>query len=253
MVGKLEGKVALVTGGGSGIGRASSLLFACEGAKVVVADVATDGGEETVEMIRKSGGEATFIKTDVSQSSQVELLIARTIDIYERLDCAHNNAGLLLPEPLTHELTEEHWDRVMSVNLKGVWLCMKYEIPHMLKLGSGAIVNTASVGGLIGTRHLAAYTTSKHGVIGVTKSAALEYAKMGIRINAVCPATIVTPPVERDIRANPKNHDRFVSSQPIGRLGQPKEVAEAVLWLCSDAASFVTGSCLTVDGGFTAQ
>ena len=254
MPGQLDGKVALVTGGGSGIGRATALAFAREGAKVIAADVGVAGGEETVRMIKNAGGDATFVKADVTQAAEVEALIARAVATYGRLDCAHNNAGIGSPvRAFTAEYTEENWDRVIAVNLKGVWLCMKYELPQMLRQGGGAIVNTASVAGLIGLRNSSAYVASKHGVVGLTKTAALEYARSGIRINAVCPGYINTAMVERSIGGDSQRQAQIIASEPVGRLGNPEEVAEAVVWLCSEAASFVTGHTMCVDGGYMAQ
>lgn len=250
---RLEGKVALVTGGGSGIGRATALVFAREGAKVVVADVLTEGGEGTVSRIRESGGKAIFVRTDVSKVGEVIALIDNVVTIYGRLDCACNNAGIEGTIAQTADCTEENWDRVIDINLKGVWLCMKYEIPEMLKQGSGAIVNTASIAGLIGFQGLPAYCASKGGIIQLTKTAALEYATKGIRINAVCPGVIRTPMVERVTGGKPELEAQFTALEPVGRMGAPGEVAEAVVWLCSDAASFVTGHPLVVDGGFVAQ
>jgi NAD(P)-dependent dehydrogenase (short-subunit alcohol dehydrogenase family) len=253
MAGCVEGKVALVTGGASGIGRATALTFAREGAKLIVADMNEDGGQQTVHMITEKGGEAIFVRTDVSQAVEVQALIAQAVAIYGRLDCAHNNAGISGGgRALTAEYAEETWHRVILINLTGVWLCMKYEIPQMLSQGSGAIVNTASVAGLIGGRGLAAYVASKHGVVGLTKTAALEYAQQGIRVNCVCPGVIQTPMTERALR-DPERRARIIASAPIGRVGTPEEVAEAVVWLCSDAASFVTGHTMTVDGGYVAQ
>lgn len=254
MAGCLEGKVALVTGGGSGIGRASALALAREGARVVVADVAVTGGQETVALITQAGGNATFVPTDVAQASAVEALIATTVATYGRLDCAHNNAGIEGVFATTAEYPEDTWDRVMAINLKGVWLCMKYELPQMLRQGQGAIVNTASIAGLVGASHMPAYVASKHGVAGLTKTAALEYAKAGIRVNAVCPGIIRTPMVERFfVQRSPHAETRLSAVEPVGRLGTPEEVAEAVVWLCSEAASFVTGHTMTVDGGLVAQ
>lgn len=253
MAGRVDGKVAIVTGGGSGIGRATALAFAREGAKVVVADVVVAGGEETVRMIQAAGGESVFVKTDVAKGAEVEALIAKTVATYGRVDCAFNNAGIEGQFTLTPEGTEENWNRVIDINLKGVWLCLKSEIAQMLKQGGGAIVNTASVAGLIGAAGGSAYVASKHGVNGLTKTAALEYAKQGIRVNAVCPGVIRTPMVERAISANPQMAEFMAAVEPVGRLGKPEEIAEAVVWLCSDAASFVTGLPMVVDGGWTAQ
>lgn len=252
-MGLLENKVALVTGGSSGIGRATALTFAREEAKVIIADVAVEGGEETVEMIRKAAGEAIFVRTDVTKAFEVETLVNKAIQSYGRLDCAHNNAGILGPIAATAEYTEEDWDRVININLKGVWLCMKYEIPQMLKQGKGAIVNTSSVLGLIGLEKRPAYVTSKHGIVGLTKVAALEYAAAGIRINAVCPSIISTPLVEGIWTHNPQAEVQIKAMHPIGRLGTVEEVAEVVVWLCSDAASFITGYPIAVDGGRLAK
>ena len=254
MAGWFEGKVALVTGGGSGIGRATALAFAREKAKVVTADVDVVGGEETARMIREAGGEAVFVKTDVSIAAEVEALVAKAVETYGRLDCAHNNAGVELEytDP-DQRHDEETWDRIIDINLKGVWLCMKYEIPPMVSHGGGAIVNTSSVAGLVGVAGQPAYVASKHGVAGLTKSTALEYAKEGLRVNAVCPGLIATPLLERVHERNPELRDVIGEWEPIGRLGTPEEVAEAVVWLCSDAASFVTGHTMAVDGGFVAR
>jgi NAD(P)-dependent dehydrogenase (short-subunit alcohol dehydrogenase family) len=253
MPGKLVGKVALVTGGASGIGRATALAFARESAKLIIADMNEDGGHQTVHMITEQGGEATFIRTDVSRAVEVQALISQAVATYGRLDCAHNNAGISGGgHALTAEYAEDTWHQVIAINLTGVWLCMKYEIPQMLQQGSGAIVNTASVAGLIGGRGLAAYVASKHGVVGLTKTAALEYAQQGIRVNCVCPGVIQTPMTERGL-SDPARRARIIASEPVGRVGTPEEIAEAVIWLCSDAASFVTGHTMTVDGGFVAQ
>jgi len=253
MAGRLDGKVALVTGGSSGIGRATAQIFAREGAKVVVADVQVDGGEETVRLIKATGGEAIFVKTDVSQPAEVDALIKTTVATYGRLDCAFNNAGIEGALQPTSEYDEAVWDRVISINLKGVWLCMKYEIQQMLAQGGGAIVNTASAAGLVGVQGLSAYTAAKHGVNGLTKTAALEYAKAGIRINSVCPGGVDTPMVKRVFGSNPQFAEAAAAVEPVGRLAQPAEIGEAVVWLCSDAASFVTGLPMAVDGGMVAQ
>ncbi|MCH7786596.1 MAG: SDR family oxidoreductase [Chloroflexi bacterium] len=256
MAGTLEDKIALVTGGGSGIGQAASLTFAREGAKVVVADVNADGGEETVSNIKEAGGDAFFVHADVSRASDVEAMVNITVQTFGRLDCAFNNAGIGGsstdgPRQM-HEYPEDIWDRVVSINLKGVWLCMKYEIAQMLEQGGGAIVNTASVAGLVGLRNGSAYVAAKHGVVGLTRTAALEYAQQGIRVNAVCPGYIETPMTE-GLRSDPERLASIIASEPIGRIGTPQEIAESVLWLCSDAASFVTGQAMAVDGGYVAQ
>ena len=253
MAGLTEGKVALVTGAGSGIGRATALVFAREGAKVVVSDIVVEGGQETVQQIEAAGGEAIFVKADVSQAADVETLITQTVETYGRLDCAFNNAGIEGSVKPTIDCTEEEFDRTIAVNLTGVWLCMKYEIQQMLSQGGGTIVNTASAAGLVGFPGLPDYVASKHGVVGLTKTAALEYAKSGIRVNAVCPGVIQTPMVERGAQLSPGFDELAVSMEPVGRFGQPSEVGEAVVWLCSDAASFVTGIPMQVDGGLVAQ
>ena len=252
------GKVVLVTGGGSGIGRQTALLFSREGAKVVVADISVAGGEETVNMIRGEGGEATFIKTDVTKATDVEAMVNKTVETYGRLDCAYNNAGIIEAPGVfgsaVHDYPEDAWDRILNINLKSVWLCLKYECAQMLKQGSGSIVNTSSMWGLVGTAGACGYVASKHAVVGLTRAAALEYAKLGIRINSVNPGTIHTPLAGTLAAAVPQEAvDALTSAHPVGRLGQPEEVAEAVVWLCSDAASFVNGHTLSVDGGFVAQ
>jgi NAD(P)-dependent dehydrogenase (short-subunit alcohol dehydrogenase family) len=254
MAGHLADKVVLVTGAGSGIGRATALTCVRERAKVMVADRVVDAGEETVAMIKQAGGEATFVKVDVTQMAEVDAMVAATVETYGRLDCAHNNAGIEGVAATTADYPEEEWDRVMAINLKGVWLCMKAEIPQMLAQGGGAIVNTASLAGLVGARRMPAYVASKHGVAGLTKTAALEYAKAGIRVNAVCPGIIRTSMVDRMyLQRRPDLETRLEALEPLGRLGKPEEVAEAVVWLCSDAASFVTGHTMTIDGGIYAQ
>jgi NAD(P)-dependent dehydrogenase (short-subunit alcohol dehydrogenase family) len=245
---KLDSKVAVVTGAASGIGRATALALANEGAKVIVSDVNVAGGEETVSLLRAARHAATFIRCDVAQSAEVESLIHQTLDTYGRLDCAVNNAGVggdLLP---THQRDEAMWDWVMNINLKGVWLCMKYEIPAMLPNG-GAIVNVASAAGLIGMRYGSAYAASKHGVVGLTRSAALEYARQAIRVNAVCPGFTATPLVADLNDVNPHMIEATLKAIPMRRLGTPEETAQAILWLCSPDSSFVTGHALAVDGG----
>ena len=252
MSGRFQGKVALVTGGNSGIGRATAQAFAREGAKVVIAARRASEGDETVGMINQANGEAIFVKTDVSKASDVEALMQKTVETYGRLDCAFNNAGVYGIEVPVHEYTEEDWEYVMDINLKGVWLCMRSEIRQMLKHGGGAIVNDSSTSGLVGGQRESAYVASKHGVIGLTKSAALEYAMDGIRVNAVCPGWIRTPMVESIVSTSPEREALAISKEPVGRMGTPEEVAEAVVWLCSDAASFVTGHSMAVDGGILA-
>lgn len=250
---RFEGKVALVTGGGSGIGRATSLAFANEGAKVVIDDINVEGGEETLAMVKSAGGEAIFVKANVSKATEVEALVQKAIDTYGRLDCAYNNAGVGEPLKRVHKTSEDNWDRVMATNLKGVYLCMKYEIPHMLKQGKGAIVNTSSLAGLKGLSGQAAYVASKHGVVGLTKSAAIEYATLGIRINCICPGVINTPLIAPNMKDRPHVEKGYIDMEPIGRLGKPEEIASAVLWLCSDEASFAVGSIFSVDGGVVAR
>lgn len=248
---QFQGKVAIVTGGSFGIGRATAIAFAKRGAKVTIADWIEDN--ETLNLIKAAGGEAIFVKCDVSKDSDVKAMVEKTINTFDRLDYAFNNAGIEGVSAITHECTEEIWDKTIGVNLKGIWLCMKYEIQQMRKQSKGAIVNTASIAGLVGFQGLPAYTASKHGVIGLTKTAALEYAKLGIRINAICPGVIKTPMVDRFTGKNKEAEKQFENMEPVGRMGQPEEVAEAAIWLCSDAASFVTGDAMAVDGGWIAQ
>ena len=253
----LEGKSALVTGAGSGIGRATSLEMARNGARVAVADVNEEGGRETVDAIEKAGGEAIFVRADVTSSQEVQNLIRTTVETFGRLDCAVNNAGIGGTRQdgrrfATHEYPEEMWARILAVNLTGVFLCLQHEIRQMLEQGGGAIVNIASIAGLVGGFGTP-YTASKHGVVGVTRNSALEYARSGIRVNAVCPGVVETPMVAAVFGAVPGLEDRWREVEPIGRFSAPSEIAAAVTWLCSDAASFVTGVALPVDGGWTAQ
>ena len=253
MTGILDGKVAVITGSGSGIGRASAQKFAEEGAKVVVADVNMEGGEQTVELIKQAGGESTFVKCDVSKAAEAEALIKAAVDTYGRLDCAFNNAGIEGDSATTINCTEENFDRNYEINLKGVWLCMKYEILQFLAQGDGgAIVSTASVAGLVGVKGAPAYVAAKHGVVGLTKTAALEFATKNIRVNAVCPGVIETPMVKRLTGGSDKGMARVAKWQPVSRLGQPSEIADAACWLCSEEASFVTGHAMPVDGGIMA-
>ena len=254
MTGRLEGKVALVTGASSGIGRTSVLTFAREGAKVVIADVDVAGGKETVKMVEEAGGEAIFVKADVSNAAEVEALINKAVKAYGRLNCAFNNAGVVGMRAPTADCTEENWNYTIDINLKGVWLCMKYEIPHMVKLGGGAIVNTSSVLGLVATEKRPAYVASKHGVIGLTKAATLEYAKASIRVNAICPGPTSTGSRTETLMAKEDSQfgEEKVAEIAMGRTGVALEIAETAVWLCSDAASFVTGIAMAVDGGLTA-
>jgi len=248
----LEGKVALVTGGTSGIGRETAILFAKAGVKVVVAGRREPEGQQTIDLLGAAGGEGLFVKTDVSKAPEVENLIGKSVEKFGRVDLAFNNAGIEgVWVPIIRQ-SEEDWDQTINTNLKGVWLCLKYEIQQMLKQrAGGAIVNMASINGLVGSSGAAAYSASKHGVIGLTKSAALEIAKSGIRVNAICPAAIETALADRIFGA-PAIHKYVLSCHPIGRFGKPMEVAEAVVWMCSNAASFMTGQSLVLDGGFLA-
>jgi NAD(P)-dependent dehydrogenase (short-subunit alcohol dehydrogenase family) len=244
-----SGRVALVTGGSEGLGRATALLFAERGAKVVVASRTETTGQEVVALITDRGGDATFVACDVSQPDQVRDLVAQTVARYGRLDCAYNNAGVAQSPALLADLDDDEWARVIGVNLTGVFLCMKHEIRQMLEQGDGgAIVNAASAAGMKAFNRIASYTASKFGLIGMSREVARDYAASGIRVNVVSPSTIDSPM----LRANPGVAERLVSATPIGRVGDPREIAEAVLWLCSDAASYVTGAVLPVDGGMVA-
>jgi NAD(P)-dependent dehydrogenase (short-subunit alcohol dehydrogenase family) len=249
----LADKVVLVTGGASGIGRAAAVAFARAGAKVAIADVDGGGGEETLGMIQAAGGDAFFAGCDVSQAAAVKQLIERTVARYGRLDCAANIAAIEGSPRRIDQVPDEEFDRVIEINLRGVWLCMKHEVVQMLKQESGgAIVNLASAAGLVGSVRSPAYGASKHGVVGLTKSVALQLAKEKIRINAVCPGGIITPMTERIAAAAGGTQGQLEAAHPVGRMGRPEEIAAAVLWLCSDESSFVTGAALPVDGGLTA-
>lgn len=250
----LEGKIALVTGGAGGIGKATALLLAREGAKVVVNTGSNiKGGEEVVRLIKEKGGEAIFVQGDVSKTRDVENLINKTVNTYGRLDCAVNNAGVIPDFTPTAETSEESWDRTINVDLKGVWLCMKYEILQMLKQGGGSIVNVSSAVGLVGSLGVCPYVASKHGVVGLTKAAALEYAKAGIRVNTVCPGSTETPGFDKTLELYPQVRDLTLAICPMGRMAESEEIAEAIIWLCSDRASYVTGHAMVVDGGMIAQ
>jgi len=254
MAGLFNDRVALVTGGSAGIGRAAALAFAREGAKVVVANRSVSGGEETVRQITASGGDALFVATDVSQAAQVKALIARAVEVYGGLDYAFNNAGYEGLRARIDELPEDDWERALQTNLTGVWSCMKYELQQMLKQGRGAIVNMSSVVGLAGLSGISpALVAYHHGIIGLTRQAALDYAKAGIRVNAVCPTATRTERFERVHGGNPESEARMAARNPSGRIGEAQDAAEAVIWLCSDAASFVLGHALVVDGGVLAQ
>ena len=245
-----ETKVAFVTGAANGIGRATALAFAREGASVVVADV-SEKGQETARMIEELGGRALAVRCDVARAEDVKAALDRVVETFGRLDFAFNNAGVEQPITAAADLTEEEWDRIIRVNLRGVFLCLKYEIPLMLKQGGGAIVNTSSGAGIKGFKGQAAYAAAKHGVVGLTKSAALDYAQSNIRINAVCPGIIATPMMQRFTGGTTEGEQRVIAQEPIGRMGMPEEIAAAILWLCSDAAAFVVGHAMVVDGGQT--
>jgi NAD(P)-dependent dehydrogenase (short-subunit alcohol dehydrogenase family) len=254
MAGMLDGKVALVTGGGGGIGRATALAMVREGARVAVADFNAAGARDTVAQINTNGGQAITLTGDVTAAEAVRAMVQDTLSAYGRLDCAFNNAGIAPYQvdasgKKTADWSEESFDRMIAVNLKGVWLCMKEEIPRMQSQGGGAIVNTASIAGLIGLVTSSAYVAAKHGVIGLTKTAALEYADAKIRVNAVCPGFIKTQMTEETMR---RRGEAIMAQIPFRRMGEPGEIAEMVVWLCSDRASYVTGASYNVDGGWMA-
>jgi NAD(P)-dependent dehydrogenase (short-subunit alcohol dehydrogenase family) len=255
MAGLLDGKAALITGGGGGIGRATALAFAREGARVAVADIATDAARETVALVNAAGGQAISLAGEVTRDIEVRTMIEAVVAAYGRLDCAFNNAGIAgwqvdAAGKKTAEWPEAAFDRMIAVNLKGVWLCMRHEIAQMQGQGGGAIVNTGSIAGLAGLPNSSAYVAAKHGVIGLTKTAALEYAEAGIRVNAVCPGFIRTPMTEDTMR---RRGEEILAQVPARRMGTPEEIAEMVVWLCSDRASYVTGAAYNVDGGWMAM
>jgi len=248
------GKVAFVTGGANGIGRAAALAFAREGISVVVADISEQPNRETASMIEEIGGRTLAVRCDVTRAADVKAALDKTVEAFGRLDFAFNNAGIEPRKPAaTADYDEEEWDRIIDTNLRGVFLCMKHEIPLILKQGGGAIVNTSSGAGIIGIKGSPAYTAAKHGVIGLTRAAALDYAAQKIRINAVCPGYIDTPMMDRFTGGTPEGRAKVIAEEPVGRMGKPEEIAAAVVWLCSDAAAFVIGHAMVMDGGQTVQ
>lgn len=246
-----EGKVAFVTGAANGIGRATALAFAREGANVAIADVSDQGIQETARMIEERGGRALAVRCDVRQAEDVKAALGTTIETFGRLDFAFNNAGVEQPIKAAAEISEAEWDRLIEIDLRGVFLCMKYEIPLMLKQGGGAIVNTSSGAGVKGIAGQAGYCAAKFGVVGLTKAAALDYAKSNVRVNVVCPGIINTPMMDRFSGGTPEGRGRVIAQEPVGRMGTPEEIAAAVVWLCSDPAAFVVGHAMVIDGGQT--
>jgi NAD(P)-dependent dehydrogenase (short-subunit alcohol dehydrogenase family) len=249
--GSFAGKVAFVTGAGSGMGRTTALAFAREGASVVLADVSDHGNQETARMIEEFSGRTLAVHCDVTQSEHVQAALNQAVDAFGRLDIAFNNAGAEQKPSVTVDVTEEEWDRIIAINLRSVFVCMKYEIPLMLQHGGGAIVNNSSGAGIKAFGRGAAYAAAKHAVVGLTKDAALDYASSNIRINAVCPGIVDTEMMQRFTGGTTDGRNRVIAQEPIGRMGTPDEIAGAVLWLCSDAASFVIGHAMVVDGGQT--
>jgi NAD(P)-dependent dehydrogenase (short-subunit alcohol dehydrogenase family) len=249
--GSFARKVAFVTGAGTGIGRAAAIAFARKGVSVVGADVSELGNRETARIIEEAGGRSLAVKCDVSRGDDVKAALDKTIETFGRLDFAFNNAGVEQPIMATADLTEQEWERIVDINLRSVFLCMKYEIPLMLKQGAGAIVNTSSGAGVKGIAGQAAYCATKFGIVGLTKAAALDYAKSNIRVNAVCPGIIETPMMDRFSGGTPEGRERVIAQEPVGRMGKPEEIAAAVVWLSSDAAAFVVGHAMVIDGGQT--
>lgn len=248
-----KNQVALITGAASGIGREVAIKFAKSGAKLVISDVNDDLGNQTLAMAKECGADGMYIHCDVSDPVQVEKLVAKTIEKFGQLNVVCNDAGIEGKTASTIDLNLENWDRVINTNLKGVWLCMKAQIPHLLKSGGGAIVNVSSIAGLVGFPGLPAYVASKHGVVGLTKTAALEFASAGVRVNAVCPGPIMTPMLERLMESTPGFTDKIVQGVPERKIGESVDVAESVLFLCSSQAKYITGQCLAIDGGWVAQ
>jgi NAD(P)-dependent dehydrogenase (short-subunit alcohol dehydrogenase family) len=249
--GSFEGKVVFVTGAGNGIGRAAALAFAREGVSVVAVDLSEHANQETARMIKEAGSRALAVRCDVSRAGDVSAALEKTIATFGRLDFAFNNAGVEQPIKAAADLSEEEWSRIVDINLRGIFLCMKYEIPLMLKQRNGVIVNTSSGAGVKGIAGQAAYCASKFGVIGLTKAASLDYAKSNIRVNAVCPGIIETPMMDRFSGGTPEGRKRVIAQEPVGRMGKPDEIAAAVVWLCSDAAAFIVGHAMVIDGGQT--
>jgi NAD(P)-dependent dehydrogenase (short-subunit alcohol dehydrogenase family) len=245
------GKVAFVTGGGTGIGRAAALAYAREGANVVLADVSEQGNQETARMIEAAGSQAIALRCNVARAEEVKAALDKVVQTFGRLDFAFNNAGVEQPLSPAADIGEEEWERIINIDLRSVFLCMKHEIPLMVKQGAGVIVNTSSGAGVKGIAGQAAYCAAKFGIVGLTKAAALDYAKSGIRINAVCPGIIETPMMGRFSGGTPEGRERVIALEPVGRMGKPEEIAAAVVWLCSDAAAFVVGHALVIDGGQT--
>src|SRR3954447_6247887 len=248
---RFAGKVAFVTGAGSGIGRATATAFAAEGADIALAEIDSAGNEETAHIVAEHGGRGLAVECDVTSSSDVKTAVERTVQEFGRLDVAFNNAGIEQPPMTLVDTTEDDWSRLLDIDLRSAFLCMKYEIPAMLEHGGGSIVNTSSGAGIIGIRGQAAYVAAKHGLIGLTKSAALEYAAQGVRVNAICPGIIEIPMMHRFSGGTPEGRARVIDQEPVGRMGSPEEIASAVLWLSSDLGAFATGHAMVIDGGQT--